>query len=190
MSRRAPIDEAIDQAVRDLMSVDADSAFRARVVERLRTPKSRAPFWRQLSIVSAAAAMAVIALVVTRDEDKPAVEAPPAAVVSTVTPPPPVEPAAAEPAPRAARPPAPRPARRRPANPTLQITRGALVAAGTEEAFEPPLPDGVAPLSEIRPIELAPIAPAPITTTEITIAPIAQPSELVIAPLAPQIERE
>lgn len=189
MSERR-IDNAIEQAVRDLMNVDADAAFRARVVERLRKPKSRAPFWRQLSIVSAAAAIAVIALVMTRDGEQPAVEAPPAAVASTVAPQPPVEPAAAEPAPRVGRPPAPRPARRRPANPTIEITRGALVAAVTDEAFGPPLPGGVAPLSDIRPIELAPIAPAPITTTEITVAPIAQPSELVIAPLDPRIERE
>lgn len=190
MSERQ-IDEAIDQAVRDLMNVDADSAFRARVVDRLRKPKSRAPFWRQLSIASGAAAIVVIAVVMTRDGERPAVEAPPAAATSAVTPQPAVAPVAAEPsASNVARPAALPIARRRQANPTHQITPGRLVAAVADEAFELPLTGGVDPLSGIRPIELAPIVPAPIITTEITVAPIAQPSELVIAPLAPQIEQE
>ena len=189
MSERQ-IDEAIDQAVRDLMNVDADSAFRARVVDRLRKPKSRAPFWRQLSIASGAAAIVVIAVVMTRDGERPAVEAPRAAA-SAVTPQPAVAPVAAEPsAPNVARPAALPIPRRRQANPTHQITPGRLVAAVADEEFELPLTGGVDPLSGIRPIELAPIVPAPIITTEITVAPIAQPSELVIAPLAPQIEQE
>ena len=74
MSERQ-IDEAIDEAVRDLMNVDADAAFRARVVERLRKPTSHAPFWRQLSIVSGAVGIAVIAVALTRSAEKPAVEA-------------------------------------------------------------------------------------------------------------------
>jgi hypothetical protein len=189
MSERQ-IDEAIDQAVRDLMNVDADSAFRARVVDRLRKPKSRPPFWRQLAIASGAAAIVVISVVMTRDGERPAVEAPPAAA-SAVTPQPAVAPVAAEPsASNVARPAALPIARRRQENPTHQITPGRLVAAVADEAFELPLTGGVDPLSGIRPIELAPIVPAPIITTEITVAPIAQPSELVIAPLAPQIEQE
>ena len=191
MSRLDRIDEAIDQAVRDLMNVDADSAFRARVVERLRKPKSRAPFWRQLSIVSGAVGILVIAVIMTRDGEKPAVEAPPAAVASAVTPQPAAEPVAAGPsAPSVTTPVATPMARRRQGNATHQITRGALVATVADEILGPPLSDGVEPMSGIRPIELAPITPAPIITTEITVAPIAQPTELVIVPLAPQIERE
>jgi hypothetical protein len=80
--------------------------------------------------------------------------------------------------------------RRRQGNATQQIARGALVATVADEPFESPLSGGVEPMSGIRPIELAPIAPAPIITTEITVAPIAQPIELAIVPLGPQTERE
>jgi hypothetical protein len=188
MSERQ-IDEAIDQAVRDLMNVDADSAFRARVVGRLRKPQSRVPFWRQLAVVSGAAAIALIAVVMTRGGDKPA-EPPSAAMTPAVTPQPAVEPAGGSSLPGVERPAATAIAQRRPANATQQIARGALVATVAEDALEAPLAGGVEALSDIRPIELAPIAPAPIVTNEITVAPIAQPSELVIVPLAPQIERE
>ena len=190
MSERQ-IDEAIDQAVRDLMNVDADSAFRARVAERLRKPKSRAPFWGQLSIVSGAAALVVIVVVMTRDGAKPALQAPAPAVGSAETSRPAAAPVVGEPsAPSVPRPVAAPMARRRQGNPTHQIARGALVATVADEGFETPLAGGVEPLSGIRPIELAPIAPAPIITTEITVAPLAQPSEVVIVPLAPQMERE
>ena len=190
MSERQ-IDEAIDKAVRELMNVDADSAFRARVVERLRKPKPRAPFWRQLSIAAGAVGIAVIAVILMREAEKPAGEAPPAAVASAVTPQPAVEPAVAVPqAPGVAGPATTPTARRHPEDVTHRIPKGALVATVADEAPEPPLAGGVEPLTDIRPIELAQITPAPIITTEISITPIAQPSELVIAPLAPQIERE
>ena len=189
MSERQ-IDAAIDEAVRDLMNVDADAAFRARVVERLRKPTSHAPFWRQLSIVSGAVGIAVIAVALTRSGEKPAVEPAPAAVTSAVQPRPAVEPRVAGPsAPAATRPPARSSAQRRAENPTHQIARGALAATVADDAAAPP-PDGIAPMGHIRPIALAPIAPEPIITTEIVIAPLTLPSELVIVPLAPQIERE
>jgi hypothetical protein len=190
MSERQ-IDDAIDRAVRDLMDVDADSAFRARVVERLRKPKARTPFWRPLSIVSGAAGIAFLALVMTRENGKPLLEAPPATATSALTPRPEVQPAAVEPpAPRAQRPAAVPTARQPRINSTQQISRGTLVATVADDAGEPPLPAGVEPLNDIIPIEPAPIAPAPIVTTEITIAPIPPPVELVIVPLAPPIERE
>ena len=189
MSERQ-IDQAIDEAVRDLMNVDADAAFRARVVERLRQPKSHAPFWRQLAIVSGAVGIAVIAMVLARSGEKPSVEPAPAAVTSAVQPRPAVEPRAAGPsAPAATRPPVQSSAQRRAENPTHQVARGALAATVTDDAAAPP-PDAIEPLGDIRPIALAPIAPEPIVTTGIVIAPLALPSELVILPLAPQIERE
>src|SRR6187200_1838134 len=105
MSERQ-IDQAIDEAVRELMNVDADAAFRARVVERLRKPKSHAPFWRQLAIVSGAVGIAVIAVALTRSGEKPAVEPAPAAVTSAVQPRPALEPRVAGPsAPDTTRPP-------------------------------------------------------------------------------------
>jgi hypothetical protein len=190
MSERQ-IDEAIDDAVRDLMNVDADPAFRARVVERLRTPKSHANFWRQPMVAGAAILVVVIGVALLRKTDQPTVAERPAPVASTVAPQPAVEPRVAERTPPAVtRPPVQAAARRRAGNPTLQISRGALLATVADEAPEP-LPAGeVEPLGHISPIELAPITPAPIVTTEIAIAPIARPSELVIVPLVPRTERE
>jgi hypothetical protein len=191
MSERQ-IDEAIDDAVRDLMNVDADPAFRARVVERLRQPKSQSLFWRHRSLAGAAVAVVVIgAVLMMRSAEGPVVEQRPAAVATTVTRPPAAEPAAAAPrAPVGTRLPMPSAARRRPDDPTHQISRGALVATVVDEAPGTVLPEGVEPLSFIRPIELAPITPTPIVTTEIAIAPLAAPSELVIVPLTPQTARD
>ncbi len=189
MSERQ-IDQAIDEAVRELMNVDADAAFRARVVERLRKPASHAPFWRQLSIVSGAVGIAVIAVVLTRSGGKPAVETVPAAVTSAVQPRPAVEPRVAGPSAPAVTRPLQSAARRRVDNPTQQIARGALTATVADDASDPPPADGIEPLGHIRPISLAAIRPEPIVTTEIVIAPLALPSELVIVPLVPQIERE
>lgn len=189
MSERQ-IDEAIDDAVRDLMNVDADPAFRARVADRLRKPKSHGLFWRKLSLAGAAVAVAVIGAVLMRSPEKPVVEQRPAPV-ATVTRQPAVEPGAtARTAPVVTRPPLPSVARRRPDDPTHQISRGALVATVVDEAPGTVRLEGVEPLDHIRPIELAPITPAPIMTTEITIAPLAVPSELVIVPLTPQTERD
>lgn len=189
MSERQ-IDEAIDEAVRDLMNVDADPAFRGRVVERLRKPKSHAPFWWQLSIVSGAVGIAVIGVVLTRTGEKPAVEPVPAAVTSAVQPRPAVEPGAGPSAPAVTRPPVRSTAHRTTGNPTQQISRGALVATAADDApaFVPT--DEVEPLSQIRPIELTPIVQAPIITTEIAIAPIAPATAIMIAPLGPQAERQ
>ena len=64
-------------------------------------------------------------------------------------------------------------ARRSADNPTQQISRGALAATVADEAPGPAPAGEVEPLGHIRPIELAPITPAPIITTEIAIAPIA-----------------
>ena len=190
MSERQ-IDEAIDEAVRDLMNVDADPAFRARVVERLRKPKPHAPFWRQPMVAAAAVVVVVIGVALMRKTEKPAVEERPAPVASTVAPQPAVEPRVEERTPPAVtRPPMQAAARRSAGNPTQQISRGALAASVADDAPGPAPAGEVEPLGHIRPIELAPITPAPIITTEIAIAPIPRPSELVIVPLAPQTERE
>ena len=198
MSERQ-IDEAIDQAVRDLMNVDADSAFRARVVERLRKPKSRAPFWRQLSVVTGAIGVAAVAIILVRDVgdvERPAVEPRPASAASAAAPQAAVEPPMMRhPAPIATPSPTLSFARRAAGNPTQQISRGGLVAtvavanAGVEAPTVVPAGD-VEPLSGISPIELTPIAQAPIITTDIAIAPIAPPGAIVIAPVDPPTDRK
>jgi hypothetical protein len=188
MSERQ-IDEAIDDAVRDLMNVDADAAFRARVVERLRQPKSHGHFWRQLSLACAAAAVIVTGVVLMRAPEKPFVGQRPAPAATAVTRPPAAEPVAAAPtAPVVARPTASA-ARRRPSDPTHAISRGALVATVVDSAPGTWLPEGIEPMGHITPIELTPISTAPIVMTEITITPLAAPSELVIVPLT-RIDRD
>jgi hypothetical protein len=136
-------------------------------------------------------AVVVVGVVLMRSPESPAVEQRPAPVAATVARPPAVEPAtAAATAPVVTRPPMPSAARRRPDDPTHQISRGALIATVVDEPPGTVPPEGVEPLSFIRPIELAPITPTPIVTTEIAIAPLAAPRELVIVPLTPQIERD
>ncbi len=134
MSERQ-IDEAIDEAVRDLMNVDADPAFRGRVVERLRKPKPHAPFWRQPMVAAAAVVVVVIGVALMRKTEKPGVEERPAAVASAVAPQPVVEPRAEErTAPTVTRQPMQAAARRSTGNPTQQISRGALVATAADDA--------------------------------------------------------
>jgi hypothetical protein len=175
MSERQ-IDEAIDVVVRDLMNVDADPAFRARVVERLRRPKPRGSFWRQLSM-AAAALVVIIGVVVMRDSRRPAVER----GGST-----PLTPAVAQPqvaASREARQPAPvapapqrirRDVRRQP---TQTIARGALVATVAPDA--PSIVGQDAPPTEsVRLEPLAPIRP-------IVVTPLAADPGVVVTPLAP-----
>jgi hypothetical protein len=189
MSERQ-IDEAIDAAVRDLMNVDADPAFRARVVDRLRQPKSRFGLgWRQLS-VAAAALVVVVGVVLMRGGAKPVVHPPSSHVASS---------ALAKTAPRAgSQPPQitpnvePRPAVRTPRRQagdvvTHQIARGSLVATVAGADAGSPAPAlGEEPL---EPIRMEPIGPAVIVVPEVRIAPLAPVSEIVITPLESGRER-
>jgi len=178
------IDDAIDAAVRDLMNVDAEPAFRARVVERLRKPALPAGIWRQLSLVGAAIAIVVIGAVLIRNGRPPAADERGGALAIAVAPPGPApEPQAPERPPAVAtRLPVRAGARPSASNPTHAMARGALAAtvAGAPAA-EPA--EGVEPLNGIMPIEVPPITQAPIITTEIAVAPLAPLSGLVIAPL-------
>src|SRR3954471_22887585 len=70
MSERQ-IDAAIDAAVRELMDVDADPAFRARVAARLHKRKAPVHFWPALAVASAAAALMAIGVFVVRDTPAP-----------------------------------------------------------------------------------------------------------------------
>jgi hypothetical protein len=195
MSERQ-IDKAIDDAVRDLMNVDADPAFRARVVERLRQPKSHGPFWRQFAVAAAAVVVVAIGVALMRQVEEPGVEDQPAPVASTAAPQPALEPRADSPAPPAASRPPRRPAIRPGASqPTHAISRGALVAT---VADEPPADlviasntDDVTPLPAIQPIEVAALPSIPaISTAPIVVEPVTPLSELGVAPLAPRGERK
>jgi hypothetical protein len=185
------IDEAIDAAVRDLMDVDADPAFRARVVERLRKPRPRL-LWRQLS-VGTAALILFAATVMMRPGTKPAGDqrksrpSAPVAVSSQTV--------AAEPRPAPAPPPAlpPRHAPRpRAASTTHTIERGAIVAAVADVgagAIGTSVDSEASTLQPIAAIDLTPITHSPIVSPEVAITPLEPPSEIVIAPLEPRKER-
>jgi hypothetical protein len=191
MSERQ-IEEAIDAAVRDLMNVDADPAFRARVVERLRKPASHSAVWRQVSVAAVAIAIAVTGAALIRNGKGSAVEErhSPAAVAAP-PPAPAIEPRTSErPVPVPSRLPIRTGPRPNANNPTHEVSRGALSATVADAVAADPAPESVEPLNTIRPIEVSPIEQTPIVTAEIAIAPLAPLSGLVIAPLDPRRERD
>ena len=164
------IDTAIDRAVRDLMDVDADAAFRARVSARL---QRRAPrlILRPLAAAALTAAAIATAVVWMRPSSPGAPAAAPTPEIrgpGTVAPRQPAGAASERPAvfPTAAAQAQARPARIA-AGP---IPRGAVIAA-VADAPASTLP----PLTAIEPIEVEPISQTSIV-----------PSEIVVAPLAPQ----
>src|SRR5688500_6711228 len=65
-SPRRDIDAAIDRAVRDMMNVDTDPAFKARVFSRLEQPARRRIGWPALGITGGIASAALLALTVLR----------------------------------------------------------------------------------------------------------------------------
>ena len=189
MSERQ-IDSAIDDAVRDLMSVDADPAFRARVAARLRERSPRGGHWRQLLAASAAVAALIIAAVLFRGTHEPAMpRAIPTGTTSTD---------GQKPVPRVAAPGliaplgTPSPGTRRIAarpqmrnrNVTQEIPRASLLAAVADVS------DGAAvERGSFRPIDIEPIAAPAITPPELMIAPLAPISQIVIAPFDSPIGR-
>ena len=191
MSERQ-IDEVIDDAVRGLMSVDADEAFRARVVARLRERPSGRSRWPQLVMVSGAVATIVIAAVLFRDAGQPAGQQVPLsstasrdaqAPVPNVTAPLPVRPS--PPAQRrggtrsiSAPPPVPT------VNVTQEIPRGSLLAAVAHASD-----GGTVERGGFHRIDVQPITAVAIRPPELVIAPLAPISPLVIAPLDSRRER-
>jgi hypothetical protein len=176
------IDTAIDRAVRDLMNVDGNGAFRARVTARLERPARRRS---RLSLVAAAVVAAILAIVWARTSgvDAPApstsvVVAPretgeriagpgrPAEVAKTVT------------APSAL------PAVSRSAARPDGIPRRAI-GATTVEA-----PPGIPPLPALASISLEPIVQASIAPTAIVVASLPPIAEVQIELLEPRTERQ
>jgi hypothetical protein len=178
------IDTAIDRAVRDLMNVDADAAFRARVTERLQRPARRA--WTPRLAVGAVAtvAIAVALLWLRTPTPPPATTTEGAASAERAIPP--QAPAVAGSNPKAT---APVPMARPPASArtTAQpsIRRGTVVAAVAEMPFT-----SIAPLTAIEPISVEPIANTPITPPEIVVAPLSPITEVQISPLEPRTARD
>ena len=192
MSERQ-IDKAIDDAVRDLMNVDAEPAFRVRVVSRLERPNRT---FSRLRVGAALVTMAAMVLlgVLLRPSPSPAPAPQTAANVNVPAPAVTQLPAGSAPAVEPARGAARGARRQRPAAPPrlTAIPRGRLVAtvadlphdtamAGSEAAVDP--------IGSIAAIAIAPLAPAPITSSEIVVAPLGPIAEMQVAPLDPRMPR-
>jgi hypothetical protein len=204
-SPRRGIDAAIDRAVHDMMNVDADPAFKARVFARLEQPVRRRIGWPALGLAGGAVAATVVALTMLRTPE-------PAAIGVPSTPFPPTEIARSQsPAPAPQTPEAPsvrgigapgqsgaapvRPNPKRPVsepNVTQDLAPGALMATSVDEpsaATDEPSSVAVDALGRIEPIAVEPIGSPTTTLAAIVIAPLTIP-EMQIAPLPPRIERD
>jgi hypothetical protein len=180
------IDTAIDRAVRDLMNVDADAAFRARVAERLKRPIGRRlrPW---LLAVPASAAIIVIALAwMNSTPDAPSGPAPLARVEAPAASAPP--PAARDGLPQPSMTPSPAPPARQSSRrtATIPIARGAIVATVVEAPMT-----AIAPaLTALESIDVEPIGQTPVATAEIVVAPLSPITEVQVSPLEPRTARD
>ena len=177
------IDTAIDRAVRDLMSVDTDAAFRARVTARLERPERRSGRGSLLTALAMAAAL-VVGMLWMRSTPAVPKESTPVARVEAPAP-------SAQPgtAPTRLRPspatPAAVSAGRRGDNrhPAVSIPRGVVTASVA--APTSPIP----PLEALEPISIAAIAQRPIAPAAIDVAPLPSIADVQISPLEPPSAR-
>jgi hypothetical protein len=178
------LDTAIDRAVRDLMNVDADSAFRARVSARLQKPARRMLSLRLMTAVATAVAL-IVAMAWLRRAPGPTAPAPTAARVE-------------RPAPVAA----PGPEARQVRQPVPSTTDGPRVRHTAVPAIAAPAPPGMlsaavaesptsalAPLTAIDPIDVEPLADTSIAPAAIVVAPLEPIAEVQISPLDPRPAR-
>jgi hypothetical protein len=176
------LDTAIDRAVRDLMNVDTDAAFRARVTARLERPAHRTWMPRLVAIGMMAAAV-VAALLWMRPAPT---DAPAPAIVREQGPPPPASSPVAEAGslrPRVTPSEKP-PTRRDPLRAAVRaIPRGAVVAAVAEE------PSAIPPLTAVDAIVVEPLAQTPIATARIVVTPLSAITDLQVSPLEPPTPR-
>jgi hypothetical protein len=188
------LDDAIDRAVRDMMSVDADAAFRARVFDRLEHRNPTRFSWRPMLVGGAAATVVAIVMMTMSQPDQPSVT-PGSHETAAITTPPSIAPgpALAPPLPaatdrthsRASNQSTPRRGTTR-VLVAEQLPRGLVVA--TVAPDEPAV--SIEPLQAIEPIVLTPLATPRIVTEDILVAPLEHIGEVQIAPLSPRIERD
>lgn len=177
------LDTAIDRAVRDLMNVDADSAFRTRVTARLERPARRTWAPRLLTAVVTASAIAAV-LIWMRPSPTDIPASVPMARDHAVprAGPSPMRPVGGQKA--AVVPPGAPPVRTdRPSSPVEAIRRRVVVAAVAEA--EPAIP----PLTALDAIDVEPISQTPIATAQILVVPLSAIPELHVSPLEPPAAR-
>ena len=181
------MDDAIDTAIRSVMDVDADPGFRARVLDKLATPAPRPSGWLKFAAASAVVAAAFAGLVLTR----PATVTPGGPPVASTTPaqqafippqvlPPPVGITSQAP------PRVPRAARAGTSRTARVIPEEAVQAA----VAPPDLTTAIDPLNPIRPITVELLAPTPITSAAVVVAPLAPIAAVEISPLDSRNERD
>jgi hypothetical protein len=186
------LDKSIDQAVRDIMNVDTDGAFRARVLARLE-PRPRFMSWRRVTAAAAATAVVAVAVVLMRPPNDDVAQPTPNTSTRDATATRREQTAPVAAAPRSGaeadeieagvRPGAGRPFRPVPAQSRPSSSRRATVAETT------PVVE-IEPLAEIEAIQVTPVEQSTITPSPIVVAPLTPIAAVEIAPLSPQTERD
>jgi hypothetical protein len=179
------LDHAIDRAVREVMSVDTDGTFRARVMARLE-PRRRVFSWPRLTFATAAGAALVLAFVMTRPQESNVtpLSTAPASTSASSAPASASQPTALHSRDRvdevAAGP-------RRDAAARNSRGRRPTLAAAVAEA---PPPVDVEQLEHIEPITVEPLPSTSIQPDAIVVAPLAPIVEVQVTPMTPQTERD
>ena len=191
---RTGIDAAIDRAVREIMDVDPDAAFRARVLARLERRPAGWSAWApgRMAMAGISVVLVLIAGVLLRTPAPHVAPGPQPIAIKDVPAPGAAASVTPEPSSRAATataaavPPAPPRRHEVRANVTQQLARGLLTATvASEEPAEP-----IDAVPGIDPLTVEPIAAPSIAATPLTIAPIASITAVQIAPLSPQLQRD
>ena len=190
----AQLDEAIDQVAREMMDRDTDTAFRARLMERLEAPQSGE---RHFGRLAWAGGLAVLVLALgtglwllkhTQPTEQSASAGRPGSSQAGVAARQPGQSqvAASQTATVAQRLAEAGTSRARSgAGMATRSTNGARPGADiTQSAAEPPVDRGPAPLSGPSPIEMESIAPGEIPIRDIGIAPIPEIAPITIPPAA------
>jgi hypothetical protein len=186
------LDQAIDRAARELMNVDADAQFRARVLARVeRDAPRRSPWVRNLWLATASAAV-VLGVVLLKP---PAADVPQSGPIRQPTTPVASTTGAPTPADKAL---SSQDARRTLATPVTRGSRTARAAVPRPRAIRPlvaAVAEGspgvdIAPLEAIEPISMAPLGPQSIAPTEIVIAALTPIAAVEVTPFSPQIRQE
>ena len=189
---RTGMDAAIDRAVREIMDVDPDAAFRARVLARLERRPAGWSAWApgRMAMAGISVVLVLIAGVLLRTPAPHVAPGPQPIAIKDVPAPGAAASVTPEPSSRAAtaaaEPPAPPRRHEMRANVTQQLARGLLTATvASEEPAEP-----IDAVPGIDPLTVEPIAASSIAATPLTIAPIASITAVQIAPLSPQLQRD